>query len=494
MTNNRNKKHIPLRQKKMDNPIENRRIDRETDSEESSDKNKKRNYDYFSMIDDDNLVSSENSSNPSSFNETRVNGKKIKTEPHVISNNNNNNNHNNQQDFEEEALRNLLEIANQSDDQEEHSFADDIAPKIKESSIKKHRHRSEKKNKTLAIDVSSGVRAAKIRQRASRKKALEKEMDEALDEEEVEKEKKRLHPEKQQQKAELTLGKDLELPNFNSLSGERLVANPEEKNRLKALIERQNKRIQLLNKKRESFMSNNGDNNSTAPFLGADDTSFNEADEEIDDLDNLDEKQIFGNNPGEECDCKLCYYCGVDPMFASEIQLTGENNALALIKRYDIRYSGQIPDSQLFVNMQRIFNKKQYDLFREKKINVYYVTVEEIRDHFLYHDITNVLRSQVRDMRLLDEIVRKGSKKIFQELANEETDENGELWNSRNHKMLLQTMSKRHQLTEKFAITRTKVLQKFKASFGNAETEGGEETRHMNNTKTHGEFIGKAVY
>ena len=148
--------------------------------------------------------------------------------------------------------------------------------------------------------------------------------------------------------------------------------------------------------------------------------------------------------------CRLCKHVSIrgadtDPEFT---------NAYEAMVDLDIEKYGYCTDAQLFEEMKDVFNTQQR-FVKENGGKYFFVTLEEVSNHFRDHDISNPLRAIGEPVTYLREILRKGRNHMFGVAGKHKR----KFWNSTKTKLFLQVLKQYQSLNKEFSLTRSFVKQ-----------------------------------
>lgn len=169
--------------------------------------------------------------------------------------------------------------------------------------------------------------------------------------------------------------------------------------------------------------------------------------------------------------CRLCSHCSI-----RSIEEEGEfRNAYDIICNYDIEKYGYVSDTQMFIEMADLFNRQQ-SFIKKNGGTCFWVTAEEVRDHFVYHDMNNPMRIIGEELIYLKEVIRKGRTHLIGK-ANGKT-----FWNGAKTKLYLSTLKEyksmyREYITYRHQINMHTLTQKMKAS---PKKDKAVPSRHLN--------------
>jgi hypothetical protein len=168
--------------------------------------------------------------------------------------------------------------------------------------------------------------------------------------------------------------------------------------------------------------------------------------------------------------CRLCQHTtGTIPARFSV------GNAYQEMVKIDYRLCGYIPDATLFQTMMSVFNRNQASV-KKRGGQAFFVSVREVKDHFMYHDQTSPLRPLVNQLRLVNEILAEGRKYIFGET------EGRDFWNGPKTTRLLQVMRQQKELVRDLTQIRSRVNPSMSEQDAN---DGGKAvSRHANGPTT----------
>ena len=180
---------------------------------------------------------------------------------------------------------------------------------------------------------------------------------------------------------------------------------------------------------------------------------------EQDGEDICDEDDPLVTNPKELADIQKrralkkhthCLLCTHASMTTEEVD-RDFMNAYQMIVDLDIAKHGLTSDLQLFKEMKLLFNTQQR-LVKQQGGRWFFLTVQEISEHFREHDISNPLRPIGERIKGLEEIMRRGSKYIFGE-------SNGrKYWNEQYSKLYLSVLNHHRIDTNLYRDTRASMV------------------------------------
>ena len=129
--------------------------------------------------------------------------------------------------------------------------------------------------------------------------------------------------------------------------------------------------------------------------------------------DSSEDSSVFGK-PGNENyvvarnRCNICRHAGLPNSDSRGATM----NAYWKMIEYDLLKYGYAPDEAIFQDMADVFNREQQKV-RKSGGDVFYVTVEDVRNHMTWHNVSNPMRIPGRQLIMCNEIIRECRDQLF---------------------------------------------------------------------------------
>lgn len=144
--------------------------------------------------------------------------------------------------------------------------------------------------------------------------------------------------------------------------------------------------------------------------------------------------------------CRLCSHCSIRSIEEDE----KFRNAYDMICKYDIEKYGYVSDTQMFTEMADLFNRQQ-SFIKKNGGTCFWVTAEEVRDHFVYHDMNNPMRIIGEELIYLKEVIRGGRTHLIGKANGKK------FWNGAKTKLYLSTLKEYKALYREYITYRHQI-------------------------------------
>lgn len=241
-------------------------------------------------------------------------------------------------------------------------------------------------------------------------------------------------------------------------------------------IQRDPREIQLIQKVDRSIKKRlRGAMTTTKPGANADV-------EEDDD----DASSVFGK-PGNEnfvvgrSRCRICQHAGLPN---GEAARAATMNGYWKMIDYDLLKYGYAPDEAIFQEMADIFNREQQKVGKSGG-EVFFITVEDVRDHMTWHNISNPMRVPGRQLIMCSEIIRECRDQLFGTTTLEDGSVR-RIVHRDNLKTTLLFMKQILMVNREFALLRSQVNESLQFGRTAGASRGGPSgaSRHLSSGPT----------
>lgn len=149
----------------------------------------------------------------------------------------------------------------------------------------------------------------------------------------------------------------------------------------------------------------------------------------------------YENKSVRKIKCTICRFSG------------GEgSNAYNVMKRYDIKHIGEKLDPLLFQDLANVFNAEQRrNTPRGEELVL--ITVQQVMQHFKYHDLNNPLRGLAANVRLTREML-DGMRKHIRGRASD----GSRMWLESKTRALLSVLREHEHATMLYTLKRAEIL------------------------------------
>lgn len=181
----------------------------------------------------------------------------------------------------------------------------------------------------------------------------------------------------------------------------------------------------------------------------------------------------------QHMECLLCKH--------TSIQSNNMNpeffKAYDLLMRLDREKCGFAADSHIFQQMEFCFNAMQKNVRDNGGKNFFFVNVDIVRNHFLYHDTSNPLRPMIEQLNDLKQIRKMASKHLFGHAHGKK------IWNSQKTKTWLHVVKQEQSVINNLALLRHQMNILAESAGNTGPAQSATKSRHLNTVQKGGRYF-----
>ena len=188
--------------------------------------------------------------------------------------------------------------------------------------------------------------------------------------------------------------------------------------------------------------------------------------------------------------CKLCQHTSIQ----ADAMDKDFYDAYTAVQELDFEKTCYAHDAQIFKEMAVVFNAHQKYIKDNGGSNYFFLTPDEMRNHFMWHDTSNPLRHLNMELKELKEIRKNGRQHLFGRAKN-----GRKFWNESKTKLFLSVLKAEQGLINNIALLRHQMnmnprgAQEWKGGRGSGKgkmiTGGGNlVSRHLNGAAKQGRY------